>query len=351
VEHTQRRIFFLIGLALALCVALKLDCARADEPNYEGKTIRVIVGSSAGGGTDTTGRMIARVLPKYLPGNPKSIVQNMPGAGGVIANNYFASEAKGDGLTLLVSPGSPIDSFMRGGSTIRFDPRTYKYIGGVARGGSLVMIRKDAQSRLTNKAAKPVVVGDTDGIRTWVAVTVWAAEYLGWNLRWIYGYPGGTEIALAVRQGEVEMYSTSTVTVIKDLVRDGVVDLICIQDDERRSDFPQVPTFTEILGSKRPTGVSWQAYMGWAGPAELDKFLTAPEGTPEPFVKTLRTAFGRAMKDPEVQKEGDKAFGEGWRSHPGERLETVIKQHVAIPKEAKEFLLKMRKKYGLPVAE
>jgi tripartite-type tricarboxylate transporter receptor subunit TctC len=91
--------------------------------------------------------------------------------------------------------------------------------------------------------------------------------------------------------------------------------------------------------------------MGWAGPPELDKFLTAPESTPEPFVKSLRAAFNKAMKDPEVQKEGDKSFGEGWRSHPGERLEAVIKQHIAIPKEAKDFLFKMRKKYGLPVAE
>jgi tripartite-type tricarboxylate transporter receptor subunit TctC len=96
--HADTRALF-IGLALALSFGLKLDSTRADEPNYEGKTIRVIVGSSAGGGSDTTGRMIARVLPKYLPGNPKSIVQNMPGAGGVIANNYFASEVKGDGLT------------------------------------------------------------------------------------------------------------------------------------------------------------------------------------------------------------------------------------------------------------
>ena len=213
------------------------------------------------------------------------------------------------------------------------------------------MIRRDARPRLINKAAPPVVVGDTDGIRTWVALTVWGAEYLGWNLRWIYGYPGGTEIALAVRQGEVEMYSTSTVPVIQSLMREGVVDLICIQDEERRSDFPQVPTFTEMLGSKRPNGAPWQAYMGWAGPPELDKFLTAPRSTPDAFVKTIRVAFSKAMKDPEVQKEGDRSFGEGWRSHSGERMEAVIKQHVAIPKEAKDFLLKMRKKYDLPVAE
>ena len=350
-ERSGYRNFLLAGLALALGVGLTFDPGRADEPSYEGKTIRVIVTSSAGGGSDTTARMAARIMPKYLPGNPKSIVQNMPGGGGVIANNYFAHEVKGDGLTMLLGSTSSIETFMRGGSTIKYDPRTYKYIGAVARGGSLLMIRKDARPRLTNKAAKPVVVGDSDGIRSWVALTVWGSEYLGWNLRWIYGYPGGTEISLAVRQGEVEMYGTATVPVIKDLVREGTVDLVCSQDQERRPDFPEVATFTEILGAKRPTGISWEAYMAWAGPPELDKFLSVPASTPDSFVKTLRIAFNKAMKDPEVQKEGDKAFGEGWRAHSGERIETVIKKHLATSKEAKEFLFKMRKKYGLPVAE
>ena len=213
------------------------------------------------------------------------------------------------------------------------------------------MVRKDAGRRLADKSAKPVVVGDTDGIRTWVALTVWGAEYLGWNLRWIYGYPEGTEIALAVRQGEVEMYSTSTITVVKDLVRDGVVNLLCVQDEERRADFPQVPTFTEVLGAKRPAGVSWQAYLAWAGPPELDKFVTVPANTPDPYVKVLRAAFGNAMKDPDLKKDGDKSFGEGWRSYPGARMETVITEHVAIPKEAKDFMLKMRQKYSLPVGK
>jgi hypothetical protein len=76
-------------------------------------------------------------------------------------------------------------------------------IGGVARPGSLLMIRNDARLRFTDKSAKPVVVGDTDGIRDWIAMTVWGAEYLGWNLRWIYGYPGSRELQLAIRQGEI----------------------------------------------------------------------------------------------------------------------------------------------------
>src|SRR5918992_6126939 len=208
----------------------------------------------------------------------------MGGGGGTIANNYFASEVKPDGLTIMQNSSSSIASFVRGGSSIKYDPRKFKMIGGVARSGSLLMIRNDARPRFTDKSAKPVVVGDTDGIRNWIAMTVWGAEYLGWNLRWIYGYPGSRELQLAIRQGEIDMWATQNAKLVKDLQREGVVQVVTTEEEERREDFPGVPTFVELLGSKKPSGISWQAYQAWAGAPELDKFLVAPEGTPDALV-------------------------------------------------------------------
>jgi tripartite-type tricarboxylate transporter receptor subunit TctC len=333
-------IFFHSALAVA-----------ADQNYYDNKTIRFIIASSPGGGTDTAGRLVARVLPKYIAGSPKIIIQNMPGGGSTIANNYFTSEVKPDGLTLLQCSSSTVENFVRGGATIKYDPRKFKVLGGVARAGTVLVIRKDARSRLTNREAKQVVVGDTDGIRNWIPMTVWAAEYLGWNLRWIYGYPGGSELFLALRQGEIDMWATANAKLVKDAVREGAVDALMTQDDERRADFPEVPTFVEVLGAKRPSGLAWQAYLAWGGPSELDKFLVVPENTPEPIVKLLRQAFQKSMSDPEVQKDGDKFFGEGWKAYPGERIETVIRDHTSIPKEAKNFITNMRKKYNLPIGE
>jgi tripartite-type tricarboxylate transporter receptor subunit TctC len=333
--------------ALLQTVAGKLFAA--DQPFYEGKTIKIIVSSSAGGGTDAAGRLVARFLPKYLPGNPNTIVQNMPGGGGTIANNYFANEVKADGLTILQDSTSGAESFKRGGSQIKFDPRKNIYLGGVARGGTLLTIRKEARPRLMNRAAKPVVVGDTDGIRSWVAMTVWAAEYLGWNLRWIYGYPGSNELALAIRQGEIDMWSSSNARLVKDLNREGMVDLLCTDGNERRKDFPEVPTFVETLGAKQPSGLPWQAYYAWAGSPDFDKILAAPPGTPDPLVKILREAFMKLDNDPEVEKEGNKFFGEGWRFLTGEKVQNVVREHIEVPQAAKDFVAKMREKYGLPV--
>ena len=336
----------------AVCLrALTPPLFAADQPFYEGKTIRFLIASGPGGGTDTAGRLVARYLPKYLPGNPKIVIQNMGGGGGTIANNYFASEVKPDGLTIMQDSSSSVASFARGGPSIKYDPRKFKVIGGVARPGSLLMIRNDAKARFTNKSAKPAVVGDTDGIRNWIAMTVWGAEYLGWNLRWIYGYPGSRELQLAIRQGEIDLWATQNAKLVKDLQREGVVQIVATEEDQRREDFSEVPTFIELLGAKKPAGLSWQAYQAWAGAPELDKYLVVPEATPENLVKLLREVFLKAMKDPEVDKEGDKFFGDGWKPIAAEKIEVVIRDHIAIPKEAKDFITKMRQKYGLPVGE
>ena len=242
------------------------DASAAEAPFYDGKTLKILVSSGTGGGTDTAARLVSRFIRKYLPGNPKIAVQNMPGGGGTIANNYFANEVKPDGLTIMQDSSSGIGNFVRGGPTIKYDPRKIKLIGGVARPGTLLMIRNEARERLTNRSAKPVVVGDTDGIRNWIAMTVWGAEYLGWNLRWIYGYPGSREMQLAIRQGEIDHMGHAECQARQGSTARGRRRRSwSAEDDQRREDFPDVPTFVELLGAKKPTGLAWQAYL--PGPA------------------------------------------------------------------------------------
>jgi tripartite-type tricarboxylate transporter receptor subunit TctC len=348
----SKEVSYIVSAVIVLLpLVIGPEARAADAPFYEGKTLKILVSSGTGGGTDTAARLVSRFIGKYLPGNPKVLVQNMPGGGGTIANNYFASEAKPDGLTILQDSSSGIGNFVRGGPTIKYDPRKNKMIGGVARSGTLVMIRNEARDRLTNRNAKPVVVGDSDGIRSWVAMTVWAAEYLGWNLRWIYGYPGSRELQLAIRQGEIDIWSTANVKLVNDLRREGVVQIVMAEDERRRKDFPDVPTFVETLGPKKPTGLAWEAFVAWAGSPDLDKFLVAPPETPDQLVKSLREAFAKVMKDPEVDKEGDKFFGDGWKPITAERIEALIHEQTSISKDAKDFITKLRQKYNLPLGE
>ena len=332
-------------------VVLCAGGAMAADDYYAGKTVTVLVSSSPGGGTDATARLVSRFLPKFIPGNPKTIVQNMPGGGGTVVNNYYTRRAKPDGLTLLQDSSSALSTYVRGGKRVKFNPREYSYIGSIMRGGSVLMVRKDARKRLTDPKAKPVVVGDSDGIRTWVAMTVWGSKYLGWNNRWIFGYAGTGEMVLALRQGEIEMWGTGNAKLIRDLQRDGVVDPLVLLTDKRRKDFPDVPTFQELLVDKRPSGVAWQAYKVWAGPSDVDKFLHAPKGTPASVMKTLHGAWAKMVKDAKFQTEATKFFGEAWRTRDGAATAKLVLEVTNASQEVKDFLFNIRKEHGLPTGK
>ncbi len=338
-----------IAMMLSAVALLAASAPAADY--YDGKTMTILVSSSPGGGTDTTARLVSRYLPKFIPGNPKTIVRNMPGGGGTVANNYFTRRAKPDGLTLSQDSSSALSTYVRGGRRVKYNPREYNYIGSIMRGGSILMVRKDARKRLTDPKAKPVVVGDSDGIRTWVAMTVWGAKYLGWNNRWIFGYAGTGEMVLALRQGEIEMWGTGNAKLIRDLQKDGVVDPLVLLTDERRRDFPDVPTFAEVLGDKKPSGVAWQAYKVWAGPSDVDKFLSAPKGTPDDVVKVLRGAWAEMVEDPKFKVDATKFFGEAWRTRDGPATGKLVLEVTNASREVKDFLFDIRKEHGLPTGK
>jgi len=337
--------------SLALGPEFNPTHAASDKPFYEGKTIKILVSSNPGGGTDAAARVVARFLPKYIPGNPQTLIQNMPGGGGTIANNYFFTKGEPDGLWLFQDSSSGLGNFTRGGSRIKYDPRKNLAIGSITRGGSLMMASKVSKPRLTDPKAKKLVVGDSDGIRTWVATMVWAAEYLGWNLRFVYGYPGSQELQLALRQGEIDIWGTSNAKLVRDFIKEGKHEILFQQEDERRPGFPDVPTFVEVLGDKKPKGAAWEAYLAWSGPNEIDKFLVAPRGTPDNLVATLRTAFTQMSKDEEFKKQATNFFGDAWRARTGEKTQEMIRDVTSISKDAEVVLTQLRKKYGLPTGE
>ena len=340
-------LFLLVGQIGFAASASTVIAANAPV-TFQGKTLTILISSSPGGGTDTAGRLISQFLPKYLPGNPVTVVQNMPGGGGTIANNHFYANAKPDGLTLLQDSSSAIGNMNRGGSRIKYDHRKNRAVGSIARGGSILMVRKELKDSLTDVKSRKLVVGDTDGIRTWVSMTVWSAEYLNWNLRWLYGYKGSREPSLALRQGEIDLWATSNSRLISDMRKEGFIEMIYQQDEERRADFRDVPTFKEYLGNKKPSGVAWDAYQAWANSEDLDKFIVAPSRTPDNVVAALRDGYIKMNKDDEFKALATKFFGESWSLSSGEQTEALIKKLTSIPKPAQDFLTQIRKKYGLP---
>ena len=197
------RRFPIIGLVLLLGGAV----ACADEPvSFKGKTITMMVASPPGGGTDSSGRLIAPLLGNLLPGKPTIVVRNIPGAEGVTAMNFFVKQVAPDGLTVTMGSTTQADPLLYRRPQSQYDPTTFAIIGGAGRGGTALIIRRDAEARLTDSRAAPAVMGALGGVpRSGMLATAWGIDILGWNAKWVLGYRGTKDLMLALaRDGRAQ---------------------------------------------------------------------------------------------------------------------------------------------------
>ncbi|MDZ4245572.1 MAG: hypothetical protein U1D67_00460 [Dehalococcoidia bacterium] len=327
--------------------------ATSSAPFYQGKTIEFIVESAAGGGTDTIARITSGIMPKYIPGNPKIVVRNQPGAAGGIANNIFYTKTKPDGFTLLQNSSSPISMQLRDRSIIKYDLTKYRHVGNVMRAESVIMVSKGQKARLTDPGAKPLVVGTKEGEETWNAILLWGREFLGWNVRWITGFGGTSEMELAFRRGEIDIFGTSNAFIIQRMKEEGLAETITtigtLKDGKfhRRPDFPDVPVFTEVLGDKKPTGVPWQAYLAWIGPSMVDKSLAAPPNTPDNIMNILTESYAKMAKDTKFDELMRKIVSEAYDVGIGKETDNNMKEILDAPEEALEYGRNLQKKFDI----
>lgn len=324
----------------------------AQEAPFRGKTVRVIVGFPAGGGADAEGRVLARHLGKYIPGSPTLIVQNMPGAGGLAASNWFEELAKPDGSTLYYCVGATAviqQAFALEG--VKYNLRNWEMIGSVDRATSVVLLRPDKLERLTDKSKPPLGIGARTGDDTWSTIFLWGAEYLNWNVRWILGYQGGGELRVAFERGETDLYATANLVTLRELIASGFRpltqqgSLTSTGSFRRRPEFKEVPTFDEMLGKRKPTGDAWTAYVTWTGSDAVGRPLFAPRKTPNPLVQQLRDAFGKLETDKEFIAELKKVGGDDAELLPAKDAEPVLRQVLTVTPGVQEFVKNITKKH------
>src|ERR1043166_3454073 len=173
------------GTSIAALLACLIGCVTAlGQELFHGKTVTVIVGFAAGGGTDAFARLSDGFLAHLLPGAPTVIVRNIPGADGITAMNYFVTQVVPDGYTLAVNASTTADPLNWRKPQAHFDPTKFAVIGGAGRGGVLLVISKEAEARLFDKSARPVVMGSLSGLpRSGMQMTAWGIEYLDWNAK------------------------------------------------------------------------------------------------------------------------------------------------------------------------
>lgn len=297
-------------------------------PYYEGKAIRIIVGTSPGGGYDTYTRLVARHFSKYIPGNPTIIVDNMPGAGGLVSANHLFKVAKPDGLTVGHFVGGQFLQQLLAKPGIEFDALKFEYIGvpaqdnfvfGVAKTTGITGMEQWLASKTPVKFGA-IAVGDG----TYDTAKV-AEVALGLPLQVVSGYKGTAPIRLAFNSGEVAGLSNSwqsfRSTWRKEL-ETGEVMIVLQLSAKPHPDLPKVPLAMNLAKTDEARKLI-QAVAQAHGAAVRPYVL--PPGTPKDRVGILRKAFMEAVKDPELLNEAGKANLE-INPGSGEELERNVRE-------------------------
>jgi tripartite-type tricarboxylate transporter receptor subunit TctC len=296
------------ALAFAAAAALATAAEAQSGGNfYKGKQVNVIIGSAAGGGYDAYGRLVARHLPKHIPGTPNVIAQNMPGAGQTKAAGYVYAIAPKDGTAIAaVSPGALLVPVL-GGPNIQYDPSKFQYIGSANSDVYVCITRPDSPvQKFADAFDKEWIVGVSSG--TTRDMPMMLKNLLHAKLKLVAGYPGTKDITLAFERGEVQGICgfgyASLSSQYPDWVPSGKAKVIL---QESVKGFPELDKAGVPLGAsfaKTPEDKRLMELVYSQGIFGRP-FLVAPQ-VPKDRVQILRTAFMDTVKDPQVAADAKK---------------------------------------------
>ena len=337
----------------ALAVAVPDRTAQAEI--FSGKTITMVIGSAPGGPTDASGRLVGRFLARYLPGAPAVVVQNMPGAGGVTALTYFVQRTRPDGLAVYMGANTVIDPVVYRSAKAQYDTKKIRMAGGIGLGGTLMFISQAVEKRLYDKSVPPVIIGNS-GTHPAAGMqpALWGIEYLGWNAKWVVGYPGIPELMLAFDRGEVDLTSTSDLTLLRERLKTGRLKVLLqggsLENGKLvgRPEFGDVPIFRDMMDGKITDPTAQKAFDYWVALSNVDKWLGLAPKTSDETLAVYRDVFRKFSADKEFMDSGEK-LSSGFSVVAAEDVETFVRVLADTPPEALTYLTELMRKQGLRV--
>src|SRR5512145_2786379 len=315
---------------------------------YKGKIIRIMVGSTAGGFYDRWARLFAKYMPKFIPGQPEIIVQNMAGGGSVIAANHVYNVGKPDGL-MLVMPlnGVYIDQFV-GRPEVKFDMRKFRFIGSPVTESIIFYIRADAPYKSIAdviKAKEPPKCGGSGTASSDFILSKVLEETVGAKFNTVLGYAGGTEIDLAVEKNEVVCRAHSMSAHFGrepfDTWHKRGFDRHLVYTSAKKD--PRVtdaPTLLEIFDQYKVPENKRRLAQVLLAAGDFGRPMMVTPGTPPDRIKILRDAFTKTLGDPQVIEEAKKSRMD-IDPASGEELEQLVKEIFGSPPEVVERVKKI----------
>jgi len=330
----------MLSRIVALCLAIASPhAAQAADDAFAGKTINIIAGFPPGGGVDGEMRVLARFLAKYIPGQPGIVPRNMQGAGGIILANHLYNVTAADGLTLGM-PGRSgfLLSNVVPQKGINYDLARFSYIGGAGSAANALWVHR--RTGITSvadlkRARTPIVVGALNA-RSENAIAPRVLEsYEGWPLKVVTGYPGFSEVLIALDRGEVDALFTHEGSVANsrpDLISSGAVKPIVQSFDAMAG----VPILADVVLDPNA-----RALLGLVTtPSHIGLPLLGPPGIPSERLEILRQSYQRLMDDAEYRAEADRRGLPVGRAVSGAELQQLIAQKLsAVPERlVKEYM-------------
>ena len=353
----MRRGLLLRGLFGLLVLSLGTIAAAAEEAlSFKEKTPVMLVGAAPGGGTDAVARLVAAHIGAWLPGHPAFVVRNMPGAGGVVALNSFVKQAKPDGLTLFTGSGTESDPLHYRAVNALYDLSALHYLGGMGRTGTALLINKQAAPRLLDKSQPPVTMGGLTAIRSGMQMALWGSEYFGWNMRWVMGYAGNSELLLALDREEIDMTSMSEVDRVAAFLASGRFQPLAQSGALIKGKlvpqpaFGDMPLLTDLLAGKVGDPVAQKALAYWKTITLIGQWVALPPGTPAPIAAAYGAAFRSMMEDRDFQQQATRIEPDIIEMSAEDVL-GLMQLLAGTPPEALAYMGTLQKKQGLRVAE
>ena len=317
-------------LSIMLQSGITAPKAIAADNYYAGKPVRLVVGFTPGGFYDRWARHLARFMPKFIPGKPDFIVQNMPGGGSRTAANYLYTAAKPDGLTFGTVNKNLFFDQLADNKLVKFDWRKYTWIGSPERPPDILYIRTDSNVATLDdaKAAKrPLKCGFTAKSNSGYILPKAIEQATGVKFHIVLGYKGGREIDLAVERKEVECRSMSITPYLgRELFltwhKNKLVRPLIQTGKEPFKGAPEVPSLFDMLKKHNAKAEEFEFIELITSSSEFGRPFVGPPGIPAARTEILRKAFDVVLNDTEAQNEAKRVNLEA-DPVPGGTLETM----------------------------
>jgi tripartite-type tricarboxylate transporter receptor subunit TctC len=323
------------GAIAAVLAVLAIQPGHAQDAAafYKGKTVELYIGYSAGGAYDLYARLLARYMPRHIPGNPTVVPKNMAGAGSLLLANWLYNVAPKDGTAFgIIGRGTGFDPIL-GNKRAQFDGTKFNWLGSANNEVSVCVAWHTAGvSNFNELLTRELVVGGTGASADTDQFPKITNGVLGTKFKVVTGYPGGNDISLAMERGEVQGrcgWSWSSVKAThQNWYDERKIHLLVQLALDRHEDLPNVPLVVDLAKSDEQRKILELIFARQV----MGRPFLAPPGLPGDRAAVLRKAFMDTMKDTEFLAAADKAKME-ITPVDGEKVGNLVKDLYATPKE------------------